>query len=188
MNNFSKFINTDVKENSPRNKIIVFCLIMFPIIAFSCWFAVQTFIRGSENPNDLTHISGVIISDRIMKHKHEGKYKTYYEDVLVISIQGCGDEFGFMEFNKCYSALKNLLKNNNQLVADIYYDKSRNRIEENVTLHTFDLKINGERFLKIEDIKKSEFTGSLFFALITIILIWITYLGIKKIKQKGVIL
>jgi hypothetical protein len=160
---------------------------MFPGIAFCGWLAIQTFIRSSENLKDLTHVTGIITSDRIMKHRHESRYRTYYEDVLVISIQGCDDELGFMDHNNCYSGLTNLVSKNRQLIADVYYDKSRQRIEQNVTLHTFDLKINNERYVKIEDIKKSELTGSLIFSLITIGLTWLTYIGAKKIKLKGVI-
>ncbi len=185
MNSISKFLNTNPKKYSPKTKTIIFCIIMLPAISFCGWFAVQTFIRGSENLEDLTHVTGIISNERIMKHRHESKHRTYYEDVLVISIQGCDDELGFMDHNECYSKLTNLVSTDSELIADVYYDKSRQRIEQNVTLHTFDLKINDERLVRIEDIRKSELTGSLIFSLITILLSWLTYVGAKRIKLKG---
>ena len=78
-----------------------------------------------------------------------------------------------------------MVSTDSELIADVYYDKSRQRIEQNVTLHTFDLKINDERLVRIEDIRKSELTGSLIFSLITILLSWLTYVGAKRIKLKG---
>lgn len=187
MNSISKFLNTNPKKYSPKTKTIIFCLIMFPTISFCGWFAVQSIITSSENLEYLTHVTGNITNNRIMKHRHESKYRTYYEDVLVISIQGCDDELGFMNYNENYSKLTNLVNTKSELIADVYYDKSRQRIEQNVTLHTFDLKINNERLVKIEDIRKSELTGSLIFSLITILLTWLTYVGVKRVLLKGVI-
>ncbi|MGZ4033451.1 MAG: hypothetical protein ACXVPU_00650 [Bacteroidia bacterium] len=122
-----------------------------------------------------------------MKHKHVSKYRVYYENVFVFSIEGCSDEFGFMEFDKNYPDLTSMHIGDNQAIADIYYDKSGQRIEENVTLNIFDLKINDERYIKIEEIQKSEKTGSFIFSLLAIVLSWLTYKGAKRIKLKGVI-
>lgn len=182
MNNFSKYLKTDPKKYSLTTKRIIFCVFMCALISFSGFMAVQTFIRGSENLEGLTHVRGKITSNRIMKSKHESKYRTYDEDVLVISIEGCDDELGFMEDNTCYVDLTNLMSKNRTLIADVYYDKSRKRIEQNVTLHTFDLKINEKRYIQIEDIKKSEWIGSLIFSLITLALIWLTYIRAKKMN------
>ncbi len=160
---------------------------MLPAISFCGWFSVQSIITGSENLEDLTQVTGIITNNRIMKHRHESKYRTYYEDVLIISIQGCDDELGFINHNEYYSKLTNLVSTKRELIADVYYDKSRQRIEQNVTLHTFDLKINNERLVKIEDIRKRELTGSLIFSLITILLTWLTYISAKRVILKGVI-
>ena len=187
MKSVSKFLSTNPKKHSWRTKSIIFSLFFFPVIAIFGWFAVHTFVRGSQNLENLTHVSGVISGDRIMKHKRVGKYKTFYEDVLVLSIQGCEDELGFMNDNKYYSDLTNLVGQNKQLTADVYYDKSRQRIEQNVTLHTFDLKINKQPYIMIEDITKIEMTASIIFSAITILLAWLTYVGAKRIKLKGVI-
>jgi len=187
MNGFAKFLNTNPKTYPPKKKAFVFCLIMLPSISIFAWFAVQTYIRGSENFEDLTHVTGIITNERIMKHKHNGKHKSYDEDVIVISIQGCDDELGFMAYDACYPKLTNLVSKNREIIADVYYDQHGQRIEQNVTLHTFDLKINGERIVRIEDIRKSELTGSLICSLITVLLILFTFIGAKKIKLKGVI-
>jgi len=139
---------------------------------------------------DLNHVAGIVTSERYMKHFHSGSnryvyHPSYYEDVLVLSIQGCTDEFGFMEKDKSYSDLTKIHFGDNETVADVYYDKSGQRIEENVTLHTFDLKIDDVRYIKIEEIQKSEMTGSLIFSLVAIVLSWLTYVGAKRIKLKG---
>jgi len=159
---------------------------MFSIISFVIWFALATFNRGSENLQDLTHVTGELKGHRIMKHKYTNKYKTYYKNVLVIQIDGCNDEFGFMEYNKFYGQLSNIVNRHLTPFFEIYYDKTRQRIEQNVTLHTFDMTINGEKYLSIDEIKKSEFTGTIISSTIALLLLAFTYWGSKKIIQRGV--
>lgn len=182
---FSKLLNTDPKKFSPRVKTIIFCVFMSPIISFCILMAVKTFIRGSKSLNDLTHISGLINKTRYMKHLHNStRYRAaYYEDVLVLSIKGEAQEFGFMENNESYENLKRYY-GNKDAVVDIYYDKSGQQIEENVTLHTFDLSINDKRYINIEDIHESEMKASCVFSWIAIILSLFTYVIIMKNRRK----
>ena len=182
-----EFSKINPKKSSKKTKMVIFCILMFPIIFFCVYFAIQTYIRGSEKLQNLTHVRGIISGERIMKHQRRGKYRNYYEDVLVISIQGCEDELGYMDHNKSYSKLFSLVKQDIPLFADVYYDKSRQRIEDNVTLHTFDLSINGKPYIKIEDNKKRELIACIIFSVITLFLILLTYQGLKRINERGVI-
>jgi len=160
---------------------------MFAINSFFIWFAIATFNRGSENLQDLTYITGELKGHRIMKHEYTSKHKTYYENVLVIQIDSCDDEFGFTERNKFYDQLSNTVNRQSPPFFEIYYDKTRQRIEQNVTLHTFDMTINGEKYLSIDEVKKSEFTGTIICSTIALLLLAITYWGAKKILQQGII-
>jgi hypothetical protein len=148
--------------------------------------AVKSYIRGSKNLNDLTHVTGIIDKSRYMKHLHNNtRYRAaYYENVLVFSIKGLDQEFGFLENDDCYRDIERVYHGNNETVADIYYDSSGQRIEDNVTLHTFDLKINDKRYVNIEDIHNREMKVSCIFSWIAIILICFTYVVIKKNRKK----
>lgn len=184
MSHFSKFLISDPKKISPKTKTIILCLIMTPLILFCVNMSILTYKRGSKTVTDLTHVKGIINEERYIKQRHERtKYRQAYDEyILVFSIQGCDDEFGFTEKNKSYEDLANISFADNQTVADIYYDKSGQRIEDNVTLHIFDLKINEERYIKIEDIKKSELISTFIFSIISISLLTLTYIGTKRIK------
>src|SRR5690348_14017020 len=95
-------------------------------------------IRSSKTFDQLNHIEGRITGTRIIKRKYSGKFRAGYKSVLVLSVEGASDEFGFMEGSKAYKKLFGLRKIGKN--ADIYYDGNGKRIEEGVTLHTFDVK------------------------------------------------
>src|SRR5690348_6924974 len=139
MNSFSKLLETEPKKWPIRIQIITLCLIMFSINFFPTLMAVEAFIRSSKNLKDLTYVKGKLKDSRIMTHKHESKYRTSYEDVLVVRIDSCDDEFGFIKSNKIYSELSGIVEWENPPYLEIYYDKNRKRIEQNVTLHTSDM-------------------------------------------------
>ena len=50
----------------------------------------------------LNHVEGQVTNVRKIKHKYSTKFKTVYKDVLVLSVDGTSDEFGFMEGNDAY--------------------------------------------------------------------------------------
>lgn len=186
MNRLSKILNTDPKKYPPRIKAILFCVFMLPIISFCILMAITSYIRGSKNLNDLTHVSGIIDKTRYMKHLNNStKYRAaYYEDILVFSIKGLNQEFGFLQNDGSFNGIERVYHGDNETAADIYYDNAGQRIEENVTLHTFDLKINDKRYVNIEDIKSREMKVSCIFFWIVIILVWFTYVVIEKNSRK----
>ena len=126
MNVFSALINPNAKT-----KMLIFCTVMLVLIYFFVSLAIQAFLRGSLNLKDLTHVTGIIKNERYIKHLNGStKYRpAYYEDVLVLSIEGCSDEFGLVENNKSYKDISRVHFGDNQTVADIYYNKSGKRIE-----------------------------------------------------------
>jgi len=188
MKSKSKYRHKKLSEISRKSKIIIFCCMMSVIISFVGYLAIATFLRGSENLNELTHVTGSVNQIRMMKHKYVGKYKTIYEDVIVLRIDGSNDEFGFMEYNKIYNKLLSLPREGKKLYANIYYDRFRKRIEQNVTLHTFDLTINGEKYVDIKNVKRTELTGSIIFFALTLALLYFTVIGVKRIYKTGIII
>jgi hypothetical protein len=134
---------------------------------------VLTLIRGSKNLDDLSFVKGIITDSRTIKHTQVGKYRTRIKEVLVLKIEGSNDEFGFMQSTKAFNKLQNRRRFGK--TAEIYYDAKGKRIEQNVTLHTFDLTVANEKIVEIEEIKKSERLGSVFFFIATLILILIAW-------------
>lgn len=142
---------------------------------------VLTVIRGSKSFDKLNHIEGQITGVRFIKHKYSKKFKTVLKDVLVLSVDGTSDEFGFTEENDAYKKLlgfREIGKN-----AEIYYDSSEKRIEQGVTLHTFDLKIGNYQVVDIADIKRSERVGSILFFSAAFVFIIIAVAVIRKKDQ-----
>ncbi|MEI6184537.1 MAG: hypothetical protein WCP65_03355 [Bacteroidota bacterium] len=187
MNFLITLLRTDPKNYSRRVKVLIFCIMMFSINLFPIWLAVISFDRGSENLQDLNHVKGVLKGSRLMKHKHESRSRTYFEDVLVLKIDSCEDEIGFMEFDEIYPILSKIVKSDDQLLFEIYYDKKRQRIEQDVTLHTFDMKINEKQYVSIYEVKKSEYIGALICSIIALLIFVFTYWGAKKIIRQGII-
>ena len=84
---------------------------MLPWFLFSAYLGTIVFVRATKNLDDLTHVKGIISNIRFMKHERRRKYETIYDDVLVVGVEGCGDEFGFIgkEYQKLLSTLPSLL-------------------------------------------------------------------------------
>ncbi len=148
--------------------------------------SVRTFIRGTKTLQDLTHVTGAIKNERYIKHLNPGNRfrKSYYDDIFVLSIEGCNDEFGFITTDQNPIDLTKVRYFGGNTIADIYYDKSGQKIEENITLHTFDLKFDDVSFVKIENIQKKEIIECIIFSLISVILSVLTFIGIKSAIKK----
>jgi hypothetical protein len=144
---------------------------------------VLTVIRGSKNFDNLNHVEGQITDVRFIKHKYSKKFKTVFKDVLVLSVDGTSDEFGFTEDNDAYKNLLGFRKIGK--TAEIYYDGSGKRIEQGVTLHTFDLKIGNYQVVDIADIKRRERIGSIPFisSALVFLIIAVTVIRIKDQAQ-----
>jgi hypothetical protein len=155
------------------------------LIVIACmWinFAFIAFERASKNLKNLTHVTGVINTERYIKvlRRSTTYRRAYYQQVLVISIQGCDDEFGFIEKDKSFSDIAMVNFANHKTVADIYYDKSGKRVKQNVTLQIFDLKINGKRYISIEDINKTATTETIILSLVALVCSLPVFIVIRK--------
>ncbi len=160
---------------------------MLSVNSLFIWLAYATFTKESKNLQDLTHVKGELTGSRIMKHKHSGKFRTRYEDVMVLQVDPSIDEFGIIEYKKFYYNLAGMIIPHKPLPIDIYYDKNGQRIEQDVTLHIFDMTINGEKFILIEEVKKSEYRGAIICSTVSLLLLWFTFWGSKRIVRRGVI-
>lgn len=159
---------------------------MLPLIFFID-LSVESFIKVTKTLQDLTHVTGAIKNERYIKHYHGATkfQRSYYEDVFVFSLQGCDDEFGFLSSHNSYNDLTKVRYFGDNTIADIYYDKSGERIEENVTLQIFDLRIDSDRYFTIEDTQKQWKIGFIICSLISLILLALAFFVIKsRLKKK----
>ena len=173
-------MNRPKKLSFTTKKIIGVAVISIPFSFFS-YMGILTVIRGSKTFDKLNHVQGQVTDVRQIKHKYSTKFKTVYKDVLVLSVDGTSDEFGFMEGNDAYEKLSSFREIGK--TAEVYYDGSGKRIEQGVTLHTFDLKIENYQVVNIADIKRSERVGSILFISGALILLIIAIAVIRKKDQ-----
>lgn len=180
MKSYKKTFNvTKIKTKSI--KAILFCIFMLPLTIFFSFLAFDSYLKGSKTLKDFTHVSGTIDNSRYIKHLHNAtKYRpSYYEDILVLSIKGCNQQFGFLDNSNNYNEIAKIYYGNNETTAEIYYDNTGKLIEENVTLHISDLKINDKKYIAIEDYQKKYLLESCIFTWISIALILFTYFVIR---------
>lgn len=156
-------------------------------IFFFIDMSINTFNRGTKTLDSLTNVIGAIKNERYIKSFHPGNRfrSSYYDDIFVLSIQGCNDEFGFLTTDNNPIDLTSVRYFGGKTIADIYYDKSGQRIEENVTFHTFNLKIDDVSYVKIEDIQKSEKIAFIICSLISVTLTILTFIGIRSALKKN---
>ena len=187
MTSFPKLLATDPKEDPSKSRAVFLCVFgSIMSLIFILW-AIASFNRASENLQDLTHVTGNLKGHRIIKHKTRNGRVTYYEDILVIRINNCDDEFGFGKHREFYSKLSNTITRQTPPTFEIYYDKTRKRIDQNVTLHIFDLTINGEKYLSIAEVKNADFIGAIILSTMALITLAFTYLGLRFLLQKGLV-
>lgn len=166
------------KKNSFSIKKIIALVVILSAFSFFAYMGGLTVIRGSKTFDNLNHVEGSITNVRFIKHKYPKKFKTVFKDVLVISIDGISDEFGFTEDNIAYKKLSGFRQIGKP--AEIYYDAGGKKIEQGVTLHTFDLRIGNTQVVDITDIKSSERAGSIIFFSTALIFLIIAVVVIRK--------
>lgn len=138
-------------------------------------------IRGSKTFDNLNYVQGQVTNVRYIQYKYPKKFKTVFKRVIVLSVDGTTDEFGFIEGSEPYKKLLDFRETGK--TAEIYYDSSGKRIEQGVTLHIFDLKIGNYHVADIADIKRSERTGSILFFSGALILLITAVAVIRKKEQ-----
>jgi hypothetical protein len=152
---------------------------MLPAFLFPTYMGFLMLDNATKSLDDLSYVKGAITNLRFIKHERKGKFKTVYEDVLVISIEECSDEFGFM--GKKYDKLFGMRMRGRN--AEIFYYSDAKRIEQGIPLHIFDMTIGNYRAVDIHEETKSEWFGtSVCFAISTLVLT-LTVLGVVRIGQ-----
>lgn len=146
---------------------------------------VIAFLRSSKNIEDLSYVKGKVTGKEMGKYKHVGKYKTTVKDVLVFSIEGSNVKFGFLQSSHAFRELLGFHTWGKSI--EIYYDSLGERIQGNVTLHIFDLKVGQAKIIDINETNKGDRIFSIFFFALTLFLVAIIIIGIiesrKKIKR-----
>ena len=134
-------------------------------------------VKQSTNTIDkLEHVKGTVTGTRIIKHTYSTKRKVFLKNVLVLSVDGTNEEFGFVEDSDAYKKLLGFREVGKS--AKIYYDSSGKRIEQGVTLHIYDLKIDNYQVVNLSEERKRNlimpiifFTGALIILIVAIAVI-----------------
>jgi hypothetical protein len=130
------------------------------------------FIRSSKTLKDLRYVSGEVSDIGMVRHTERHKYeRPTIKDVLVLSIEGSSEKFGFMQHS---DAFKQLLRFNTAgKQFEIYFDPDGGRIENDITLNIYELTWGQARLIDIEETNKGHkligifvFTLSLFLLVI----------------------
>jgi hypothetical protein len=140
------------------------------------------FIRSSKTLQDLSNVKGEVSDIRMIKHKNEGKFETTIEDVLVLSIEGSDEKFGFQQKSDAFKKLLGF--NTAGKTFEIYFDPEGKRIEEGVTLHIFDLTVGQSKIIDIEKTNKEDRLLSIFFFALALFWIVMPLIGIKQNRKK----
>jgi hypothetical protein len=117
---------------------------MLPIIGFFFYMGILTIIRGARDYKDLTLVNGTINNYRNVIHlEPRNRYGRIEKvNVLAFNVAGYDNEFGITEKDKIYLKVKGILANSDSVKIQMYYDSKGQRIEENISLHIFELKLN----------------------------------------------
>jgi hypothetical protein len=168
-------------------KQIIFQIIMIPITGFWFYMSVLGIIRGSKNYNDLTSVNGLVIGHRNVIHVEPPNRfgKREKVNVIAFSVTGFDKEFGITEREKIYTQVKEILSNKDSIKAQMYYDSKGQRIEDDISLHIFELKFNDLTIKTLQDEKNSERKGTLIFFLIGLFFVGLNIYGIKGLKKKA---
>lgn len=153
-------------------------------ISCTTFFGVKALVRAFKNYDNLSFVKGTVTDTKMIKQIRKTKYETKVEDVLVLSIEGTRDQFGFTQFSDAFNYLLTFRKIGK--AAEIYYDPNEKRIQGNVFLHPFDVKIGDIKIIDIEKSKKRSRNASIFFLALSffqITLVWISVRGKRKEKH-----
>jgi hypothetical protein len=158
-------------------------IVFVSIITIISYVGVLAFTRATKDLEDLTFISGELADISMMKHIEQGYFKTTVDEVLVLRIQGFDEKFGFLKSDDAFNKLLGF--NTSHKTIAIYYDADGQKIEDNVTLHIYDLTIGQGKIISLEDKKRPEkilafccFGSALF-------LIAMIAIGLKQSNEKN---
>lgn len=171
-------------ENKPSptliQKIILLSGIIF-MLSLCTIMGVQSFKKASKSLSTLKFVSGEVTSKRYIKFRYKGLLSASTKNMLVLQIDGCTDEFGFTEGTTVYDRLMDVHETNR--IAEVYYDSSDERIEQNVTRSIYDLKIGEYQALSITEIKKRHLPLAILFFIPLLFFLYVVISGPNERKQ-----
>lgn len=152
-------------------------------LSFTIYMGTAAFIRSSKGLNDLRYVSGEVTDIRMVKHREQHKYeRPTVEDVLVVSVEGSNERFGFLQHTNAFKQLLGLNTAGRQL--EIYFDPEGSRIDDDVTLNIYDLRVGQAKIIDINETSKRDKFTSIFFFALSLIFIVIVSIGIKHSVKK----
>ena len=168
-----------------KGRLIISQIIFIPIIGFFFFMGILTIERGSKNYNDLTFVSGQIVDFRDFVHiKPVNRYGVRHKvNLIAFKLEGNNNEFGITENESAYLKIKNILTGNNKVNAELYYDENGKRIEENISLHIFEISVNGNDLKTIENVKIGERKGTVIFFTLGLLFLLFDIWGFNRIKK-----
>jgi len=157
-------------------------VVFLSIVSFTTYMGVIAFDRSSKNIEDLSYVRGEVTGREMSKYKRVGMYETTVEDVLVLSIEGSNEKFGFLQSSHAFQELLGFHSVGKSF--EIYYDPLGERIQDNITLHTYDLKVGQAKIIDINESKNEERILCIFFFALTLFLVAIPIIVISESRKK----
>ena len=160
---------------------------MTPIVGFWFYMSILGLIRGAKDYNDLTQVNGLISNHRDVIHVEPPNRFGRREKVKVIafSVVGFDNEFGITERDKIYSHVNEIFSSKDSIKVYMYYDSNGQRIEDGISLHIFEIKLNDSIIKSLQDEKNSERKGTIVFSLIGLFFVGLNIYGLKGLKKKA---
>lgn len=159
-------------------RIIVGTMIL-SLISFTIYMGTLELISSSKRLNDLSYVSGEVTDIDMVKHRERYRYRLpTVEDVLVLSIEGSNEKFGFLQHTDAFKQLLGFNTAGRQF--QIYYDPEGGKIEDGVTLHIYDLTVGQAKIIDINETNKRDKLTAIFFFAFSLFLILIVSISIKQ--------
>lgn len=170
-----------------KTKKIIWQAFMIPIIGFWFYMSILGIFRGAKEYNDLTQVVGLVKGYRNVIHVEPPNRFGKREKVNVITfgVVGFEKEFGITERDDIYVQVRETLSNSDSILVEMYYDSNGQRIEDDISLHIFELKFNDLTIRTLQDEKNSERNGTLIFFLIGLFFVGLNIFGMKGFKKKA---
>lgn len=171
-------------------KYLFFHLILISIIGFWVYMTFLTLERGSLKEDELKVVGGEIEEKWKFVHKsgpnRNGVYS--YDTIQAFRVSEHDQSFGISVNRKFYNDFERTLKDNPKVYLTLTYNPNGKKIEHETTLHIFSLTTASDKFITLEETKRSERTGTLVFGCLAILFLIFYSYGIKKMKKNKTLL
>ena len=150
---------------------------------FFTYLSISSVTQHLKNRKNLTYVEGEISDVAHLKTKiFNSRRETTYKNVLVLSLHGSEVKFGFLQSSDTYKTLLKMRKIGKN--AEIYYDSSGKRIEFDITLHVFDLKIGNNKIRDFSAFKRKGWPTTLIFIASSLVFLILMLAVFKQIRRE----